>query len=82
MSLEGLAVNLYLINLFKIADYLGFENARRLLSNLPDDVSQNMTREKWDIFFAKDGKEQEEQFQYSLFEKASNRQHPTFTQSI
>jgi len=70
------------INLFKIADYLGFENARRLLSNLPDDVSQNMTREKWDIFFAKDGKEQEEQFQYSLFEKVSNWQHPTFTQSI
>ncbi len=70
------------INLFKIADYLGFENARRLLSNLPDDISQNVTREKWDIFFAKDGKEQEEQFQYSLFEKASNRQHPTFTQSI
>lgn len=61
------------INLFKVADHLGFENARRLLSNLPEDISQNMTREKWDVFFAKDGKEQEEQYQYSLFEKASNR---------
>jgi hypothetical protein len=61
------------INLFKVADHLGFENARRLLSNLPDDISQNMTREKWDVFFAKDRKEQEKQYQYSLFEKASNR---------
>ena len=67
------------INLFKIAGHLGFENARRLLSNLPDDISQNMTREKWDVFFVKDGKEQKGQYQYSLFEKVSNRQHPTFT---
>lgn len=70
------------IDFFKVAEHLGFENARKILSNLPDNISQNMTREKWDIFFAKYGKEQEEQYQYSLFGKASNQQHPTFTQAV
>jgi hypothetical protein len=65
------------IDLIKIAEHIEFENAQKLLSNLPDDIVQNMTREKWDTFVAKYRKEQEKQHQYTLFEK----QHPAFTQA-
>ncbi len=67
------------INLFKIAENLGFEKGRKLLTYLPDDISQYMTREKWDAFFAKYGKVQEEAYQHSLFDKASTTQQPSFT---
>lgn len=70
------------IDLFKIAEYLGFKNTRKILNDLPDDILQNMTREKWDAFFSKYGKEHKEQHQYSLFEKTSNQQHPAFTHII
>lgn len=65
------------IDLIKIAEHLEFENAQKLLSNLPDDIVQNMTREKWDTVVAKYRREQEKQHQYTLFEK----QHPAFTQA-
>ena len=38
------------IHLFKIAEHLGFGKSRKLLTYLPDDISQYMTREKWDAF--------------------------------
>lgn len=66
------------INLFKIAESLGFENGRQLLTCLPDDISQYMTREKWDAFFAKYGKVQEEAYQRALFNEVSTTQHPSF----
>ena len=63
---------------YKIAESLGFENGRQLLTYLPDDISQHMTREKWDAFFAKYGKVQEEAYQRSRFNEVSTTQHPSF----
>lgn len=67
------------INLFKIAEHLGFKDARKLLSHLPENILQYMTWEKWDAFFAKYGKEREEDYQGSLFETIPIQQHQAFT---
>lgn len=67
------------IQLFKIAEHLGFEKGRKLLAYLPEDISQYMTREKWDAFFAKYGKVREEAYQRPLFDKVSTTKHPSFT---
>ena len=63
------------INLFKIAEHLGFEDGTKLLTHLPKDILRYMTWEKWDAFFAKYGKEREEEYQGSLFEKVQIQQH-------
>lgn len=61
------------INILKIAEHLGFYDARKLLTHLPDDILADdilgyLTLEKWDAFLAKYGKEREEEYQGSLFE--------------
>jgi hypothetical protein len=55
------------IDLLKIADHLGFKKAGDILAVFPDDVSQNMTRKKWDGFFEEYAQKQEEHNQYALF---------------
>jgi len=55
------------IDLLKIADHLGFKKACDILVVLPDDISQNMTRKKWDRFFEEYAQKQEEQNQCALF---------------
>jgi len=67
------------INLFKIAEHLGFEDGTKLLTHLPEDILQYMTLEKWDAFFAKYRKEREEEYQGSLFETVSAQRHPALT---
>lgn len=67
------------INLFKIAEHLGFKDARKLISHLPEDILQRLTWENWDAFFAKHGKEREEEYQGSLFETVSIQQHHAST---
>jgi hypothetical protein len=56
------------IDFLKIASHLGFKKAREILTILPDDISQNLTQKKWDGFFENYRKEQEEHYQYALFE--------------
>ncbi|MCX5718049.1 MAG: hypothetical protein NTW44_07090 [Nitrospirae bacterium] len=67
------------INFFKIADHLGFKDARKLLIHLPDDILQYVTGEKWNAFFATYRKDREKEYQGSFFETVPIQQHPAFT---
>jgi hypothetical protein len=55
------------IDLLKIARHLGFKKACEILTILPDNISQNLTKKKWDDFLGKYNEKQEEQHQYALF---------------
>jgi hypothetical protein len=54
------------IDLLKIADHLGFKKTCDILVVLPDNISQNMTRKKWDRFLEKYAQKQEEQNQMTI----------------
>lgn len=59
------------IDLLKIASHLGFKKTCEILTILPDNISQNLTKKKWNDFLEKYSEKQEEQHQYALFEQFS-----------
>jgi hypothetical protein len=59
------------IDLLKIASHLGFKKTCEILTILPDNLSQNLTKKKWNDFLEKYSEKQEEQHQYALFEQFS-----------
>jgi hypothetical protein len=59
------------IEMLKVADCLGFENIRSLLTQLPEYITQSLTKEKWNEFLSKNKKEQAKQVPHTLFEQTS-----------
>jgi hypothetical protein len=60
------------IALNKVAEDLTFDQVRDLLKNLPQNISVQLTEDRWEKVLSKNKEESVEQEQYSLFESISN----------
>lgn len=61
------------IDLLKIAKHLGFDNVRELSNELPENILQSLTCEKWEKFVASCEETPQIKIQNSLFEQPPTR---------